>query len=181
MPRLPSEYAMRRTARPARTVGLAPVPGATSNLTNAVTWYVPLALDAPPASNVCHVPPPVTSSASPRSNVPAPVTVICDPSLARADALPPGDTTPVAKLTLMRSQLNLPAACGASSLAEIPPTLDAAGADVGPPFSQARASPITATAVSPTPSTRVFIVPPCLGGKNGANRCIWLVQRRANG
>src|SRR3989442_8730373 len=77
---------------------------------------------------------------------------------------------------LMMSHRTFCSSVDASALAEIPRTFEAAGADVGLPFSQARASPITATPVSPTPSTRVFIVPPCLGGRERGKPRYWLDQ-----
>src|SRR5258705_12697727 len=86
-PLLPSEYATFSTTRPEWTSALLPVwsvkfggrePGARSNLTNPVTREVPLALETFAASNVCHVPPPVTACGSPgvERKVPPPVTVI---------------------------------------------------------------------------------------------------------
>src|SRR6266852_9773533 len=168
--------------RPRLVVG--GVPGATTNLSSPVTWYVPLPVEAPPLANVCHVPPPVTSSGFPgfERNVPEPVSVIFEPSLARADATPPAVTGcgVTLKSTLMMSHRTFCSSVDASALAEIPLTFEAAGADVGLAFSQARASPITATPVSPAPSRRVFIVPPCLGERERGKPRYRLVQRRTN-
>src|SRR6266545_3411801 len=83
---------MRRTARPARVSARLPmlsfgsggVPGAGSHLTAPVTRYVPLPVPTLLASNVVQEPPPVASSSLPSStwNVPDPVTVIFELSLA---------------------------------------------------------------------------------------------------
>src|SRR5439155_11730633 len=100
-PSSPSEYAIRRTARPARASAATPVtpsvnggegrlPGASTKLTNPVTLYVPLPAPKPTA---VHVPPPVTSCGRPglERNVPLPVNVImfAHEDAAQADADPP--------------------------------------------------------------------------------------------
>src|SRR3989442_1947423 len=105
---------MRRTARPAlvsarlpmSSFGSGGVPGAGSHLTAPVTRYVPLSVTTLLALNVIQEPPPVASSSLPSStlNVPDPVTVIFELSLALADAIPPAEAVPVEKSTLMMSQ-----------------------------------------------------------------------------
>src|SRR5207253_9297916 len=80
-------------------------PGARMKLTKRVTVSLPLPVDPPLASKVCHVPPPVTSCGLPgfERYVPDPVSVIFEPSLARAEATPPAERVSVAKLTLTMS------------------------------------------------------------------------------
>src|SRR2546427_10826255 len=105
---------MRRTASPALvsaglpmlSFGSGGVPGAGCHRTTPVTRYVPLPVTTLLASNVVQEPPPVGSPACPSStwNVPDPVTVIFEPSLALADAIPPAEAVPVLKSTLMMSQ-----------------------------------------------------------------------------
>src|SRR5262245_49816177 len=105
---------MRRTAIPALvsaglpmlSFGRPGVPGAGCHRTTPVTRYVPMPVTTLLASNVVQEPPPVGSSALPSSNlnVPDPVTVIFELSLAIADAIPPADAVPVLKSTLMMSQ-----------------------------------------------------------------------------
>ncbi len=73
------------------------VPGAAQKLTSAVTLYVPLpvSIRVPVVSGglkVCQAPPPVTSSESPGTNIPEPVSVISELSFVSADAVPPGKT-----------------------------------------------------------------------------------------
>src|SRR5438876_7209864 len=77
-PELPSEYLMRRTARPDRVFAGSPMlsikpggsePGATVNLMNPITLNVPLAV--PEGPDVAHVPPPV--GATPPPKVPWPL------------------------------------------------------------------------------------------------------------
>src|SRR5258708_3372072 len=67
-------------------------PGARSNLANPVTWKFPLAVFVPLESNVAHVPPPLTCSGSPTANVPDPVIVIFEPSLASENCVALGNT-----------------------------------------------------------------------------------------
>ncbi len=91
---------MRNTAKPARASAALPMrsgasggsaPGARVKVTRLLTRYVPLwEPTAPPT--VAHLPPPVTSSGAPGRNVPEPVIVIVEPSLALADSCPPGVT-----------------------------------------------------------------------------------------
>src|SRR6516225_6541833 len=98
LPRLPSEYRICRTARPALALahgaiasvigGHGRVPGATCQLTRFTTWYSPFPVSVPDAANVFHVPPPVTSFPS-VSKVPEPVNRILEPSTASAKASPP--------------------------------------------------------------------------------------------
>src|SRR6267143_2893792 len=126
---------MRSTTRPARlsawlpivSFGRGGVPGACCQRTSLVTLYLPPALKAPLLSNVCQVPPPVTSSGSPGANVPEPVSVIfeqfVDPggtqSLALAEAMPPAERVPVEKSTLMishRKEISL--ACTVTELSQ---------------------------------------------------------------
>src|SRR6266542_1017936 len=85
--------------------------GARSHLTRPVTSYVPPPVDVVPSeANVCHVPPPVAAPDVPppppgATKVPEPVSVICEPSFAFADAMPPGlAVNGATKLTLMMSQ-----------------------------------------------------------------------------
>src|SRR5436309_15358560 len=100
-PSSPSEYAIRRTATPARASAATPVtpsvnggegrlPGASTKLTNPVTSYVPLPAPKPV---VVHVPPPVTRCGRPglERKVPLPVSVIMlsHEDAAHADAFPP--------------------------------------------------------------------------------------------
>src|SRR5919199_1209812 len=116
LPRLPSEYLMPNTTRPALACAGLPmvsvaggdvsVPGAGVKVRRVVTLYVPLPVEVPVGANVVHVPPPVTSSGSPGSKIPEPVMVIMEPSLAFADPCPPADMTP-AVLTLTMSQRTL--------------------------------------------------------------------------
>src|SRR5712692_5950058 len=105
MPRSPSSYATRSTARPALVspssirsmLAGEGVPGACSHLASPVTSYVPLVHPVPAALHTVHIPPPVAALDVPppsagATNVPVPVTVIFELSLARADALPPALT-----------------------------------------------------------------------------------------
>jgi hypothetical protein len=87
--------------------GSGGVPGASTKLTNLETRYVPLPVTVVPSeAKVVHVPPPVTFCGLPgfERKVPAPVRVIFVLSFARADAFPPAETVPVAKLMLTMSQ-----------------------------------------------------------------------------
>src|SRR2546427_11435572 len=68
--------------------------GALSHLTRPVTSYVPVAVATPAALYVVQLPPPVPAPEVPApppgaTNVPSPVRVIFELSLARADACPP--------------------------------------------------------------------------------------------
>src|SRR5712692_758598 len=105
MPRSPSSYATRSTARPALVspssirsmLAGGGVPGACSHLASPVTSYVPLVHPVPAALHTVHIPPPVAALDVPpppagATNVPVPVTVIFELSLARADAWPPALT-----------------------------------------------------------------------------------------
>src|SRR5262249_40427641 len=96
---------MRSTARPVlaspssmRSVRGGGPPGgkgAGSQRTRPVTSYVPLTHTVRAGLQVCHVPPPVVEPFDPSpppgaTNVPDPVSVIREPSFARAAACPPG-------------------------------------------------------------------------------------------
>src|SRR5438552_17562053 len=85
--------------------GRGNVPGATGKLARPVTVSLPVPLDPPLASKVRHVPPPVTSCGLPgfERNMPEPVSVIFELSLARAEAIRPAEAVPVAKLMLKLS------------------------------------------------------------------------------
>src|SRR5438093_10878699 len=97
---------MRSTARPAlvwpssikSVLAGVGVPGAGYQLTSPVTSYVPLVQMVMRALQTIQVPPPVAALDVPpppagATNVPVPVTVIFEASLARADAMPPTETT----------------------------------------------------------------------------------------
>src|SRR6266567_178071 len=99
-------------------------------------WCFPLPVAPPLASKVCHVPPPVTSSAFPglERYVPDPISVIFEPSLARAEATPPAETVPVPKSTLMMSHRMWWLLAEALKLGESPAGLDASNVEAGVPF-----------------------------------------------
>src|SRR5712692_8283714 len=114
----------------------------------------------PLALKVCHVPPPVTSCGFPgfERNVPDPVSVIFAPSLARAEAIPPAEAVPVAKLTLTMSHRMWWLPAEALKFGESPADLDASMVEAGLPFSHPRARLISPTPTSPALKVRLFIV-----------------------
>src|SRR2546422_7573996 len=97
----------------------------------------PLPVAPPLGSKVCHVPPPVTSCGLPgfERNVPDPMSVIFDPSVARADATPPAESVPVAKLTSMMSHRMPWLLAEALKLGEDPAVFDASILSAGVPLS----------------------------------------------
>ena len=149
------------------SMGSGAVPGATSNPTSSLTRYVPFPVDVPATSKVSHVPPPVTSSSSPTRNLPEPVRVIFEPSLASAEAIPPAERVPVAKSTLMmshrnrwspsRADLRSPSLSHALNCREDALIFDVTGAEGRFPLSHARARPTRAMLTSPATRFCVFI------------------------
>src|SRR5437870_7744366 len=121
---------------------------------------MPLPVDAPPTPNVSHVPPPVTSCGFPglERNVPDPVRVILELSLARAEATPPAEAVPVPKSTLMMSHRMWWLLAEALKFGESPAVFAASTVEAGVPLSHPRARLISATPASPALKIRAFIV-----------------------
>src|SRR5205807_3716004 len=120
----------------------------------------------PPEAEVVQLPPPVTSCGFPgfERNVPVPVSVIFEFSLAKADATPPAETVPVPKLTLMRSHRMWWLLAEALKFGESPAGLDASIVEAGVPLSHPRARLISPTPASPALKVRAFIVCSSFGG-----------------
>jgi hypothetical protein len=91
-------------------------------------------------------------------NVPDPVSVISEPLLARADAMPPAETVPVEKLMLMRSHRMWWLLAEALKSGESPVGRDASIVEAGVPLSHPRARLISATLASPALKVRAFMV-----------------------
>src|SRR5213592_3454851 len=83
--------------------------------------------------------------------------MIFELSLARADATPPAETVPVAKLTLMMSHRMWWLPAEALKLGE-GPAFAASTVEAGVPLSHPRAMPISATPASPALKVRAFIM-----------------------
>src|SRR3989441_4877172 len=109
---------------------------------------------------VVQLPPPVTSCGFPgfERNVPVPVSVIFELSLAKADATPPAETVPVPKLTLMMSHRMWWLLAEALKFGESPAVLEASSVEAGFPLSHPRARLISPTPASPALKVRAFIV-----------------------
>src|SRR5213592_3283585 len=83
--------------------------------------------------------------------------MIFELSLARADATPPAETVPVAKLTLMMSHRMWWLPAEALKLGE-GPAFAASTVEAGVPLSHPRAMPISATPARPALKVRAFIM-----------------------
>src|SRR5437867_11189943 len=86
------------------------------------------------------------------------MSVIFDPSLARADATPPAESVPVAKLTSMMSHRMAWLLAEALKLGEDPADFDASILEAGFPLSHPRSRLISATPASPALKVRAFIL-----------------------
>src|SRR5438093_5391309 len=86
------------------------------------------------------------------------MSVIFDPSLARADATPPAERVSVAKLTLMMSHRMWWLLAEALKFGESPAVFAASTVEAGVPLSHPRARLISATPASPALKIRAFIV-----------------------